>query len=1097
MQLSQRQSTENKKNISHLNLSTVPHINSNLADTLQSLSSSIPTRGNEENSTNFDSYGLSMEEINVLYSPTCEFTPAEFNLQLQTNDGNYLNAGNIFAPPPSAFSLPSINDSLSGYLNDGDRDEPNPAISAGLGETVGSVGQSLDSDKKAKRKYTKKPKKNSVFSFEGFDSGVPPEGSPSGSSASSMSPLESNKSTQSATFFPEALGTTISYMNSSSSRSYDPNESISRPASAGNERMHAHQNAGDGGHSPNYSNPIYAISSPNGYSYRGSNNANDSEIAAALPSLLSLGNQGHSYFPNSQYTNYSPMRNDFYQDQLNYAQNSSIYHEMIPNGRYFTVGNLGKPGYPVTFDNFTYNHHNGSPNPQHQSSDSSLGANGSPHLVVPQGYQINKMGAHYGHMFMATPVLGMTADGNLSARNTSFSPNPSGSSNDNNGRGIRNEEYLNSTSMEMLIQMDSSEAEQQRHLIEQQHNFQAMQRGHLMQFNNQQISSLQAVYASPSMMPMSQMNIGSAPLSAKRRPKAANTSGAKGKAAKGGASGVKIKAEDTFDENDDMDDTFAADISAKLGQMSDHSHNSHGHSSSIAEAAAAMVTGNSIKGTSRANNSLSSLSKRFVEHYGDSKTIPYISGQLDENDVSESPPNSCRVDGAAETMAVHVRRIYELIKILEILSLIVFTGGKRGKFTWKGTKDFLFCLGCLQAEAIAKFPESALNCGLMSVTALDSTESFEKLLPSINNLHINVMNAHTTAYTADLLLQMKTNSPTNTSALDLMNQLNQKECTSASDNPHQQREKDLSNLTGKEEMVVSSNDQERDSGSEDDDCTMSTESHTRGKLASQPFAMLPPLPPHNREQAEGLDRAATLKPSRTDGKRSDGLVGEGLVSSGKVSFEGGKISIPSHSDSEGTAGGPNSMTPVVKISEDGSSTKKRSKEATPRKMSKTKQPGQPVEPEPAPQQPLKLDSKIITGIAQTGKSPPTNYGSSNDHEHFMMETICRNFLQLFLVGMNSFTMSYAVHTLIPMAENESVEEYNKKNATKIRRVYDIANVLCSLNIVQKKHIPRPVETDTSGTGKKKELKSDLKVMLWSSYSPLVIRRHFVNKSRDY
>lgn len=32
--------------------------------------------------------------------------------------------------------------------------------------------------------------------------------------------------------------------------------------------------------------------------------------------------------------------------------------------------------------------------------------------------------------------------------------------------------------------------------------------------------------------------------------------------------------------------------------------------------------------------------------------------------------NSCRVDGAAETMNVHVRRIYELIKILEILSLI-------------------------------------------------------------------------------------------------------------------------------------------------------------------------------------------------------------------------------------------------------------------------------------------------------------------------------------------------------------------------------------------------------------------------------------------
>lgn len=69
----------------------------------------------------------------------------------------------------------------------------------------------------------------------------------------------------------------------------------------------------------------------------------------------------------------------------------------------------------------------------------------------------------------------------------------------------------------------------------------------------------------------------------------------------------------------------------------------------------------------------------------------------------------------------------------------------------------------------------------------------------------------------------------------------------------------------------------------------------------------------------------------------------------------------------------------------------------------------------------------------------------------MMETICRNFLQLFLVGvmnshlifsvgcfslldliqMNSFTMNFAVHSLIPMHPNETVEEYNKKNATKV------------------------------------------------------------------
>jgi hypothetical protein len=38
---------------------------------------------------------------------------------------------------------------------------------------------------------------------------------------------------------------------------------------------------------------------------------------------------------------------------------------------------------------------------------------------------------------------------------------------------------------------------------------------------------------------------------------------------------------------------------------------------------------------------------------------------------STDPPTVLnRVDGAAEALSVHVRRIYELIKILEILSLV-------------------------------------------------------------------------------------------------------------------------------------------------------------------------------------------------------------------------------------------------------------------------------------------------------------------------------------------------------------------------------------------------------------------------------------------
>jgi hypothetical protein len=37
---------------------------------------------------------------------------------------------------------------------------------------------------------------------------------------------------------------------------------------------------------------------------------------------------------------------------------------------------------------------------------------------------------------------------------------------------------------------------------------------------------------------------------------------------------------------------------------------------------------------------------------------------------TDGPAVTNRVDGASEVLGVHVRRIYELIKILEILSLV-------------------------------------------------------------------------------------------------------------------------------------------------------------------------------------------------------------------------------------------------------------------------------------------------------------------------------------------------------------------------------------------------------------------------------------------
>lgn len=54
--------------------------------------------------------------------------------------------------------------------------------------------------------------------------------------------------------------------------------------------------------------------------------------------------------------------------------------------------------------------------------------------------------------------------------------------------------------------------------------------------------------------------------------------------------------------------------------------------------------------------------------------------------------------------------------------------------------------------------------------------------------------------------------------------------------------------------------------------------------------------------------------------------------------------------------------------------------------------------------------------------------------------------------MNSLSMSSAIQKLIPMEEHQSLNDYNRVNATKIRRVYDVTNVLCSLNLIRKQTV---------------------------------------------
>ena len=44
--------------------------------------------------------------------------------------------------------------------------------------------------------------------------------------------------------------------------------------------------------------------------------------------------------------------------------------------------------------------------------------------------------------------------------------------------------------------------------------------------------------------------------------------------------------------------------------------------------------------------------------------------------------------------------------------LLQFTGDKRGKFSWRGTKDFLTTLGAIQADGIGKYPDIAYANGV-------------------------------------------------------------------------------------------------------------------------------------------------------------------------------------------------------------------------------------------------------------------------------------------------------------------------------------------------------------------------------------------------
>jgi len=72
----------------------------------------------------------------------------------------------------------------------------------------------------------------------------------------------------------------------------------------------------------------------------------------------------------------------------------------------------------------------------------------------------------------------------------------------------------------------------------------------------------------------------------------------------------------------------------------------------------------------RSAKSLATISRKFVEFFGQARTIDYIGGLLPIDSMQDAPLTANRVDGTADSLGVHVRRIYELIKILETLSLV-------------------------------------------------------------------------------------------------------------------------------------------------------------------------------------------------------------------------------------------------------------------------------------------------------------------------------------------------------------------------------------------------------------------------------------------
>jgi hypothetical protein len=99
-------------------------------------------------------------------------------------------------------------------------------------------------------------------------------------------------------------------------------------------------------------------------------------------------------------------------------------------------------------------------------------------------------------------------------------------------------------------------------------------------------------------------------------------------------------------------------------------HSALGKTGTVVDATAGASLPAAKDDGTRSAKSLATISRKFVEFFGQARTIDYIAGLLPIDSMQDAPLSANRVDGTADSLGVHVRRIYELIKILETLSLV-------------------------------------------------------------------------------------------------------------------------------------------------------------------------------------------------------------------------------------------------------------------------------------------------------------------------------------------------------------------------------------------------------------------------------------------